>query len=173
MWKSPIVVKVSCVFSHWWEERTNTKEGWRWGWKAARHERHILHEFMKRGRRQGLLLFFHPCFSLPYWDLVKSHLALFAVLFLHSCRSPSFFNHFFFSPAVQAVITSVRPSETYLWCTHTHWGIFRLMRVLQALNFWENEAIKILYLLSQQRQNNLKYFGLRYAVHVQVGYSLR
>lgn len=29
--KSPIVVKVSCVFSHWWEEMTNTKEGWRWG----------------------------------------------------------------------------------------------------------------------------------------------
>lgn len=53
--------------------------------KRTRHERHILREFMKGGRRQRLLLFFSP-----FWNCPKSTLALFVVVFLHSCCDSQF-----------------------------------------------------------------------------------
>lgn len=53
--------------------------------KRVRHERHILREFMKGGRRQWLLLFF--C---PFWNCPQSTLALFVIVFLHSCCDSQF-----------------------------------------------------------------------------------
>ena len=59
--------------------------------KRGRHERRILHGFMKGGRRRRLLLFFHLYYSLLFGPCKEFSLALFVVLFLHSCCSPSFF----------------------------------------------------------------------------------
>ena len=53
--------------------------------KRARHERHILQEFVKRGRRLWLLLFLSPVFFSPFLDLTKSSSDIFVILFLHSC----------------------------------------------------------------------------------------
>lgn len=54
------------------------------GMKRVRHERHILREFMKGGRRQWLLFFY------PFWNCPQSTLALFVVVFLHSCCDSQF-----------------------------------------------------------------------------------
>lgn len=56
--------------------------------KRVRHERRILLGFVKRGRRQRLLLlfyFFLPVLFSSFLDPAKSFLAPFAVVFLHSC----------------------------------------------------------------------------------------
>lgn len=57
--------------------------------KRVRHERHILREFMKGGRRQWLLLFFYP-----FWNCPSEHLAPFVVVFLHSCRDSQFYTFY-------------------------------------------------------------------------------
>lgn len=56
--------------------------------KRVRHERHILREFMKGGRRQWLLLLL--LFFWPFWNCPQSTLALFMVMFLHSCCDSQF-----------------------------------------------------------------------------------
>lgn len=54
--------------------------------KRVRHERHILREFMKGGRRQWLLLLFFYSF----WNCPQSTLTLFVVVFLYSCSDSQF-----------------------------------------------------------------------------------
>lgn len=66
------------------EDRDKRRMEMRMKW--ARHERHILQEFVKRGRRQWLLLFFFPpMFFLSFFGPCKGSLALFVIVFLHSC----------------------------------------------------------------------------------------
>lgn len=135
--KSPIVVKVSCVFSHWWEERTNTKEGWRWGWKEwGMKDTSCTSSWKEEGGSDCyyfftpvILSFFGPCKELlgsicgrvpP--QLLQSSVFL---IFLTSCDHKP-----------------IKPREIYLWCTHTHTHFHVLIQVVFTLNLWENETLK-------------------------------
>lgn len=84
--------------------------------KRATHERHILQKSIKRGRRQRLLLFFHPFFFSPILDRVKSYLAPFVVVFLHSCCS--LFYHF--SNQLLKLWSQAQDPEGFIFGKHTH-----------------------------------------------------
>lgn len=82
--KSPIVANVSCVFSHWWEEWTKTKEGWRWGWKEyGMKDTSCRCSWKEEGASD--CYYFSPMFSPSFLDPVKNCLALFVIVFLRSC----------------------------------------------------------------------------------------
>lgn len=122
--KSPIVVKVSCVFSHWWEERRKTKEGWRGRWKEWGMKDTSCTSSWKEEGGSDCYYLFSLVFLSFFWILKKLW------LYLWSGSSTAVIVHLFFCNHFSTQL--LKPGRLNSGATH-----FPIRLQAWALRFWE------------------------------------